>query len=89
MRTTLLAFCLVGANSSETKALQCPIHFDTQFKGARAMGLIILIILILLIFGGGGYYGYGAGWPSYGYGGIGLGGIILIILVIWLLSGRV
>jgi hypothetical protein len=44
--------------------------------------LILILILLLLFGGGGGYYAYGP------YGGIGIGGIILIILVVMLLSGR-
>ena len=45
--------------------------------------LILILILLLLFGGGGGYYAYGP------YGGIGIGGIILIILVVMLISGRV
>ena len=54
------------------------------------MILLIAIVLIVLIFGGGGYYGMGRGY--YGgpvFGGIGVGGIILIVLLVWLLSGGV
>jgi hypothetical protein len=36
--------------------------------------LVLILILILLFGGGGGYYAYGP------YGGIGIGGIVLIIL---------
>ena len=45
--------------------------------------MLILIILILLLFGGGfvGYNRYGA------RGGLGIGGVILVILVLWLLLG--
>jgi hypothetical protein len=51
--------------------------------GNRAMGLILLIILILLLFGGGGY-----GYSRYGYGGgVGIGGILLIVLIVYLLFG--
>ena len=47
------------------------------------MGLVILIILLLLLFGGGGY-----GYSRYGYGGgIGIGGILLIVLIVYLLFG--
>jgi hypothetical protein len=44
--------------------------------------LLIILILLLLFGGGGGYYAYGP------YGGIGIGGIFLIILVGLLLTGR-
>jgi hypothetical protein len=47
------------------------------------MGLILLIVLIVLLFGGGGY-----GYSRYGYGGgIGIGGILLIVLIVYLLFG--
>jgi hypothetical protein len=38
--------------------------------------LLLILILILLFGGGGGYYAYGP------YGGIGIGGIVLIILLV-------
>ena len=44
--------------------------------------ILIIIVLVLLFGGGGGYYAYG---PR---GGIGIGGILLIVLVIYLLVGR-
>ena len=50
--------------------------------------VLILIVVLVIVFGGGGYYSYGNYGPAYG-GGIGLVGILLIILVVWALSGRV
>ncbi len=50
--------------------------------------LIVLIVVLVLLFGGGGYYGFNSG--AYGapvLGGIGIGGIILILVVIWALGG--
>lgn len=47
--------------------------------------LILLIILILLLGGGGGYYGHSR-WGSSGGAGIGLGTILLILLVAYLLG---
>ena len=44
--------------------------------------ILIILILLLLFGGGGGYYAYGQ------TGGLGIGGIILIILVELLLTGR-
>jgi hypothetical protein len=44
--------------------------------------LVLILILLLLFGGGGGYYAYEP------HGGIGIAGIILIILVVLLLSGR-
>ena len=44
------------------------------------MSALLLILILLLVFGGGGgYYAYGP------YGGIGIGGVVLIAL---LLTGR-
>jgi hypothetical protein len=48
----------------------------------EAFMLLIILIMLLLFGGGGGYYAYG---PR---GGIGIGGIILIILIVMLLTGR-
>ncbi len=54
-----------------------------------AVGLILLISLVVLLFGGGlgttfGGWG-GADYGHYGYGGIGLGTILLIVLIVMLL----
>ena len=56
------------------------------------LGIVLVIILILLLFGGIGphfYSGlpYRAGY-GYGYGGIGVVGAILIIVLIAALMGR-
>jgi hypothetical protein len=47
------------------------------------MSLLLIIIVLILIFGGG-----GIGYRTYGPmgGGIGFGGILLIILVLYLLG---
>ncbi len=50
------------------------------------MGTILIILLLLVLFGGGGgYYGYNR------YGGRGLGGVLslvlIVFLVLWLLGG--
>jgi hypothetical protein len=53
------------------------------------MELILILILLIILFGGGfgyyrgGYYGRGA---PYNIGGI-LAAILLIVLIVWLLSG--
>jgi hypothetical protein len=48
--------------------------------------LIILIILLLVFGAGGGYYGHSR-WGYGGSAGIGLGTILLIVLVVYLLGG--
>jgi hypothetical protein len=49
--------------------------------------IILLIIIALVVFGGGGgYYGYGR-WGHRGGFGIGLGAILLILLIAFLLGG--
>jgi hypothetical protein len=49
---------------------------------------VIIVLLIVALLGG--FSGIGGG-PFYGYGyhgGIGLGGILIVILIVWLLFGR-
>jgi hypothetical protein len=48
------------------------------------MNLILLIVVILLVVGGLPTWGY----HSYGYAPSGIGGLLLIILLILLLTGR-
>ena len=48
------------------------------------MNLILLIVLILLVVGGLPTWGY----HSYGYAPSGIGGLLLIILLVLLLTGR-
>jgi hypothetical protein len=51
------------------------------------MTTILIIVLLVLLLGGGGYYGH------RNYGGRGLGGVLglvlVIILIVWLVNGRV
>jgi hypothetical protein len=47
--------------------------------------LILLIIVLLLLFGGGGYYGYGR-WGYRGGAGVGLGTVLVILLVAYMLG---
>ena len=60
---------------------------NTDSEGPRKKRtMLLLIIVLLLIFGvGGGYYGYGR-WGSRGGAGIGLGTILVILLVAYLLG---
>ena len=48
------------------------------------MSLLLLIILLLIVFGGLPNWGY----HNYGYAPSGIGGIILIVLLVLLLTGR-
>ena len=48
------------------------------------MGLILLIVLLLVVFGGLPNLGY----HSYGWGPSGLGGVLLLVVVVMLLTGR-
>jgi hypothetical protein len=48
--------------------------------------LILLIVLLLVLGGGGGYYGHSR-WGYAGGAGIGLGTILLILLVVFMLGG--
>ncbi len=50
------------------------------------MGLILLIVLFLLLVGALPRWGYNRNW---GYGPTGIVGVLLIILLILMLSGRV
>jgi hypothetical protein len=50
------------------------------------LGILILVFVLVLLFGGGGYYGSTVGWrPAY-YGGFGLGSLLLVLLVLYLLG---
>ncbi len=48
------------------------------------MSMLLLIVVLLLVFGGLPNWGY----HQYGYGPSGLGGVLLLILIIMLFSGR-
>jgi hypothetical protein len=51
------------------------------------MLLLLLILLILLFGGGGGYYGYGR-WGHRGGFGVGLGTILVVVLLVYVLGGH-
>jgi hypothetical protein len=57
--------------------------------------MILILIVLLVLFAGGGL-GYHSGWygagivpSSYGYGGIGLLGTIILVLLVLALIGRI
>jgi hypothetical protein len=47
--------------------------------------LILLLILLLVLGGGGGYYGHNR-WGYRGSAGIGLGTILLVVLLVYMLG---
>lgn len=50
--------------------------------------MLLLLIVLLLLFGGGGwYYGHNSYGPQGGFG-ISLGTILIIVLIFYLLGGR-
>lgn len=48
------------------------------------MGLLLLIVLLLLVFGGLPNWGY----HNLGWGPSGIGGVLLIIVIVLLVTGR-
>jgi polyferredoxin len=56
-----------------------------QLPYPSAMRNILLIILILLLIGAFPGWGYSSGWGYYPFGGLGL---VLLILIILILTGR-
>ena len=48
------------------------------------MGIILLIVLLLVVFGG----LPNLGMHSYGYGPSGIGGVLLLVALVLLLTGR-
>jgi hypothetical protein len=79
---------LIGESSSERSLAQSNgSHGSRESRSeGRCKMLIILIIVLLLVFGGGGgYYGYNR-WGTGGGAGIGLGTILVILLVCYLLG---
>ena len=49
------------------------------------MSLLLLIVLLLIVFGGLPNFGF----HHYGYGPSGIGGVLLIVLIVLLLTGRI
>jgi hypothetical protein len=57
---------------------------DDAVSRRTAMSLVLLVILLLLVVGALPTWGY----HEYGYGPSGIGGVVLLVLVIMLLTGR-
>ena len=84
-----------GASSEEEASQQSRIQIDaegveagvaSQVEPKGRISMLLLIIILLLVFGGGGgYYGYGR-WGSRGGAGIGLGTILIILLIAYMLG---
>jgi len=59
----------------------------SRFTGKETTTMLLLIVILILLFGGGGgYYGHTRWGPSGGFG-IGLGTILLILLLAYMLGG--
>jgi hypothetical protein len=75
----------VAGHNRVLEVVEHPIHDHpgVVYRGLRRTRMLILIILLVLLFGGG-FFGY----SRYGTrGGMGIGGVILVILLAWLLLG--
>jgi hypothetical protein len=87
---TSTTFCLLksahGKCGREALRPRIPPACDiviVAYLGESAMNLILIILILLLLFGGGGGYYYGG--PMVGSG---IGGVLLVILIVYLLVGR-
>ena len=69
----------LGAIESESQPGEAGV------KGKFKMLIILIIVLLLVFGGGGGYYGYSR-WGTRGGAGIGLGTVLVIVLVCYLLG---
>ena len=50
------------------------------------MGLLVLVLALLLLFGG--LPGFSGHWHNLGYGVSGFGGLLVLVVIILLLTGR-
>jgi hypothetical protein len=71
--------------SSKRRGLAVLGEFGYGGRKGRISMLLLIIILLLVFGGGGGYYGYGR-WGSRGGAGIGLGTILVILLIAYMLG---
>jgi uncharacterized protein DUF3309 len=73
-----------GAGSS-TADKQKNCHFALGEDSVEPMHTILIIILIILLIGALPTWPYSSGWGYYPSGGLGL--ILLIVLILWLMGG--
>jgi hypothetical protein len=79
-----LSLCVCAATSVQQSRFTIHKLPISNHKTEASM-LLLIILLVLLFGGGGGYYGYSR-WGTGGGLGI-LGTVLLIVLVVYLLSG--
>jgi len=75
------------ARQQNAGSASAPKIIYAELRGERIMsiGTILLIVLILALVGALPTWGYSSGW---GYGPSGIAGVVVIILIILLLTGR-
>jgi hypothetical protein len=82
-RTTETITRAVRRLALKRKVLRPFSKFCYRISTEEHMDILLIIIILILLFGG------GFGYSRWGYrGGIGIGGIILIVLIVYLLVGR-
>jgi len=81
---TILEIAYAGCAGNDSG---CPAGFaGCGLKREIHMILILIILLVLLLGGGGGYYGHSR-WGYRGGAGVGLGTILLVLLIIYIVGG--
>jgi hypothetical protein len=77
---------VAGIEWEEIEVLPDRPRFEIQKRKKEDRQMLILIIVLLLVFGaGGGYYGHSRWGPSGG-AGIGVGTVLLILLIAYMLG---
>ena len=65
--------------------LECNLRSRPERKRCSMLLILLIVVLVLVLGGGGGYYGHRR-WGYAGGGGIGLGTVLLILVVCYLLG---
>ena len=68
--------------SRRIQVVERPMVAEATRRYRAAMNLLLLVIVLLLLFGGGGFY---FGGPAIGGGGLGL--VLLICAIVYLMGG--